>query len=259
VERITTEGNEPGAVSEGAGDTPVVDEFAAPFEQGEFEPGGGAEELTAVAERGVASLSSDAVREWQGWLKQLGWPLTIDGVHGVRTRAAVVAFQEGYTYTLLRPDGFVGPLTREAMRYSLDHGGRCSPHFTFREFASMTRGGSCKGDGWIKVHRELVLGLETYRELIGNRPVAIRNGYRDPVKNACVGGVPRSMHLFGRAVDLVEPRVSWRAVQELQAFSGIGYLRSNGNAVHLDARHADPATNFTGGTKLRPTTWDYAA
>jgi zinc D-Ala-D-Ala carboxypeptidase len=232
-------------------------DLAPPFDKGEPEPGGGAEELTTVTELGVASLETDAVKEWQGWLAQLGWPLRQDGVYGVQTRAAAKAFQGGYCFGRLAADGWVGPLTREALRYSLEHGGRCSPHFAFREFASVTRG-TCRGDGWIKVARELVLGLEKYRERIGNRPVRVRNGYRDPVKNACVGGVPKSMHLFGRAVDLLEPRIHWREVKELEAFSGIGYLRANGAALHLDVRHIDPANNYTGGTRQDPTHWDYA-
>jgi hypothetical protein len=231
-------------------------DFESLFVNGEFEPGGGAEGLTHENELGVPSLSTDEVRQWQGWLAKIGWPLKQDGVYGVQTRAAVKAFQGGYTFSTLAQDGWVGPLTKEALQYSLAHGGRCSPNFAFREFASVTRG-SCRGDGWIKVARELVLGLEKYRVLRGNRAVTIRNGYRDPVKNACVGGVPKSMHLFGRAVDLVEPVMHWRKVAEIEAFSGIGYLRANDAAVHLDVRHIDPPNNYTGGTPRVPTIWDY--
>lgn len=232
-----------------------LEELSPPFEAGEPEPGAGTEELTTVTEAGVPAVPQDVVREYQRWLRTLGWLVAEDGLPGVQTRAAVKAFQRGFAFWRLSVDGYVGPKTREAMRYSLDRGGRCSPHFTFREFASVTRG-SCVGDGWIKVARELVLGLEDYRESIGNITVAIRSGYRDPRKNRCVGGAPNSQHLFGNAVDLTQPRAGRREVERLQVFSGIGYIRANGLVLHVDMRHLGP--NTTGGTPSRPTIWSYS-
>jgi zinc D-Ala-D-Ala carboxypeptidase len=226
------------------------------IEAGEPEPGAGMGELTALAESGAPALPEDAIREQQRWLRTIGWLIAEDGILGVQTRAAIKAFQRGFAFWKLAVDGHVGPKTREAMRYSLDRNGRCSPHFSFREFASVTRG-SCVGDGWIKVARELVLGLEEYRVLIGNRPVAIRNGYRDPVKNRCVGGAPLSQHLFGNAVDLADPMARLEDVKRLQVFSGIGYIRSTREVLHCDVRHAGPS-NTTGGTPTNPTVWDYA-
>src|SRR5688500_13996090 len=70
--------------------------------------------------------------------------------------------------------------------------------FRFTEFAS-------KGNGWIRVHRELVRGLEEYRELVDG-PVVVVSGYRDKAHNTKVGGAPSSQHLYGNAVDSTRRR-----------------------------------------------------
>jgi uncharacterized protein YcbK (DUF882 family) len=43
--------------------------------------------------------------------------------------------------------------------------------------------------------------LEELRAALG-RPVVITSGYRCPEHNKAVGGVPRSPHMLGRAVDI---------------------------------------------------------
>jgi hypothetical protein len=69
-------------------------------------------------------------------------------------------------------------LTVNALRWSIDHGGACSLHFKFREFASSqtgrirTRGELASGpqtlrEAQIRTHGELISGLETLREHIG--------------------------------------------------------------------------------------------
>jgi zinc D-Ala-D-Ala carboxypeptidase len=181
-------------------------------------------------------------REVQRALRELGWPIDADGNFGPKTFEAVMDFQRGYAFSKLRVDGHAAEQTQEALRHALETGGRCSPHFRFVEFKS-------KGNGWIKLSRDLVLGLEEYRDLVGG-PVAIVSGYRDPAHNKAIGGRPNSQHLYGNAADL-DPVKPVAAVKRLQRFSGIGYQGATGLVPHVDVRHVGP--NTTGGTERNPT------
>ena len=187
-------------------------------------------------------------REVQQALKRLGWPLKVDGAWGLETYSAVRDFQRGFAFWgPLLIDGHAGPKTQEALRKSLEQGGKCSPHFEFREFKS-------RGNGWIKVGRALVLALEEYRELVGG-PVRVVSGHRDPEYNASIPGAARnSQHLYGNAAD-IEARESVPEVRRLRCFSGIGYQQSSGLVRHVDVRHVGP--NPTGGSLRAPATWPY--
>src|SRR5829696_5253771 len=134
--------------------------------------------------------------ELQRALRLLGWPIRADGRLGEQTRAAVRDFQRGFAFSTLVAGGGVGPKTLAALRTSIRRGGRCSQHFSFRSFRS-------PGDGWIKLDRALVRGLEAYRAQLGE-PVAIAPGagYRDPAYNAAHGGSADSQHLHGTAADV---------------------------------------------------------
>lgn len=68
---------------------------------------------------------------------------------------------------------------------------------------------------------------------MAGQPIAIRSGYRCRVHNAAVGGVPRSQHLDGRAVDIYQGVVTVRQARAA-GFTGIG--KQGGWAVHLDVR-----------------------
>jgi Peptidase M15/Putative peptidoglycan binding domain len=183
-----------------------------------------------------------STRSVQQALRDIGWPVQVDGVFGPRTRAAVRDFQRGYTFEALGSSGRAGPRTRAALRACVAGGGRCSEHFRFREFRS-------NGDGWITVDRALVRGLERYRRLLG-KPVPIVSGYRDPAHNAAVGGARTSQHLFGNAAD-IPPALPPAVVRDLRAFSGIGVDGATGLVRHVDVRHRGP--NPTGGTVANPT------
>jgi zinc D-Ala-D-Ala carboxypeptidase len=176
----------------------------------------------------------------------LGFPIEVDGAFGRETFTAVNDFQCGFAFWRLLVDGHAGPKTHEALRHAVEEEGRCSEHFKFVEFRS-------KGNGWIKVSRQLVLGLEEYRELVG-APVAIVSGYRDPDHNVRVGGAPNSQHLYGNAADL-NPVKRTGEVARLRRFSGIGYQGATGLVRHVDVRHVGP--NTTGGTVDDPTRWAY--
>lgn len=186
-------------------------------------------------------------RQVQEHLKAIGWPVTVDGAYGPRTQEAVSDFQRGYAFKGLAIHGWAGPATWEALAHSLREGGKCGAYFTFGEFAS-------RGNGWIKVHRSLVLGLDRYREAVGG-PVRIISGYRDPAHNRKVGGASNSQHLYGNAAD-IDDVLSLDRVRALGYFSGIGIVAANGKVAHVDVRHEGPA-NTTGGRTSQPTTWYY--
>ncbi len=189
-------------------------------------------------------LSASATVELQRALRLLGWPIRVDGVVGARTAAAVLDFQRAFAFSTLVAGGGVGPRTRAALRLAIRRGGRCSQHFTFRSFRS-------PGDGWIKLDRELVWGLEAYRAALG-QPVAILAGHRDASWNAAHGGAPDSQHLHGTAAD-VAPAMHVDDVRALRAFSGIGYDAATGLVQHVDVRHRGPERGP--GTVARPVVW----
>ncbi len=184
-------------------------------------------------------------REVQAALRELGWPIEVDGSFGPRTYDAVTDFQRGFAMYDLLVDGFAGPQTHEALRHSLRTGGRCGSYFTFAEFRS-------KGTGWIKVHRQLVRGLDQYRQRYGS--TAVISAYRDPLHNTKVGGARNSQHLYGNAAD-VSPVASINAVRNLGLFSGLGYQAASGLVRHVDVRHVGP--NTTAGSPEHPTIWRY--
>jgi peptidoglycan hydrolase-like protein with peptidoglycan-binding domain len=188
------------------------------------------------------------IRGVQGRLRKIGFPIKADGVKGPRTRLAIREFQRGYARAKLPVDGEVRRISRtyRAIRWSAAHGGRCSKHFTFREFAS-------KGNGWIKLDRRLVHALEVYRKRVGHG-VEIVSGYRDCDYNGSIRGAARcSRHSDccgnpgGDAADLV-PELSFEQVRRLGVFTGIGIIRANGKVRHGDVRP---------GSVNRPTTWFY--
>lgn len=191
----------------------------------------------------------------QRLLQGIGWPIVIDGKMGAQTRRAIRDFQRGYARETLTIDGLIGPKTATAMDWSAGHGGRCSEHFTFREWRSWSTPGGCKGNEWIWVMREEVRAFEAYRRLVGH-PVAIVSGCRDPEKNRCVGGATVSQHLYGSGGDM-RPEKTVAQVRALHVFSGIGFDRASGLVRHGDVRHKS-GHNPTGGTLQNPTIWAYS-
>ena len=187
--------------------------------------------------------SSAHVRTVQRYLREVGWPLEIDGVAGPKTRDAISQFQRGYRFTRLRRTGRCprGSRTYYRLRRCArrgparrGYGGRCSPHFRFKEFAS-------KGNGWIKVDRKLVIFLERYRKRVGHGVTPV-SPYRDPAHNRRVGGAACSWHTDacghegGQASDLV-PELTPAVVRWIDRegyIGGIGYQRSSGLVRHVD-------------------------
>lgn len=189
-----------------------------------------------------------STREVQQILRDLGWPIGVDGSFGEQTHQAIKDFQRAFAWHDLLVDGYCGPQTEMALVKCVMEGGKASPHFKFSEFAS-------KGNHWIKVNRHLIRGLELIRGRYG--PVSIVSGYRDPVHNQKVGGAKNSQHLYGNACDIPRTlRLTAPAVKNIGSFSGIGIRKADGIVVHVDVRHMGP--NTSGGTPKNPTIWYYA-
>ena len=189
-----------------------------------------------------------------GALKTLGWKCRTDA----EVDRALRDFQRGWNLgPALTVDGKNGPLTRQAIRTSLNRrkAGKpdASESFSFREFACKC-GGRRAGCAVIRVHRELLESLEDYRDFAG--PVTVLSGYRCPGHNASVGGATTSQHVFGAACD-VRPVLKTLTVARRRRFAGIGYQGATGLVRHVDRRDVS-GTNPTHGTVGRPTTWRYS-
>ncbi len=211
---------------------------------------GNAKSLAAWIEGGPVAGAGGAqspeptmsTKEVQTLLKQIGFPIKVDGVRGGKTVQAIKAFQRGYVgappVNPLVQDGLVGPKTEKALRASAAKNGLCSEHFRFKEFASSHTGA-------IRTHRELVIGLEKLRAHIG-RPIGVLSGFRDFNLGASM-----SQHKFGNAMDPTEPLSTVQEVAALKVFSGIGHSPGSDRVRHVDVRHVGPNTT-PGASKSRP-------
>jgi GH25 family lysozyme M1 (1,4-beta-N-acetylmuramidase) len=180
-------------------------------------------------------------RQVQQLLKAIGWPIKADGKRGPKTAQAIKDFQRGFVGDPEAPallgDGLVGPKTAAAMRWSAANDGKCSANFRFKEFAS-------SHTGWIRTHRDLVIGLEKLRAHIG-QPIGVLSGFRDFDL-----GASASQHKYGNAIDPSATLPHYSEVAKLGVFSGIGYYSKTGLVRHVDVRHVGP--NTTGASRARP-------
>lgn len=102
-------------------------------------------------------------------------------------------------------------------------------NFQIKEFA-------CKdGTDLIKIDDELVEKLQVIRSYFGS-PVIINSGYRTNAHNKKVGGATNSMHLLGKACDIVvknrKPNVVGEFAKKI-GFNGVGIYK---DFVHVDTR-----------------------
>lgn len=174
---------------------------------------------------------TQAVRNFQrGWC--LGTPLTIDGIPGPKTQAAL----------------------KKSYANNIAGRGTASPHFAFSEFTCKC-GGRYSDCERIHILAGHINRLEVYRSRLG-KSVAIVSGYRCSEYNKVVGGASNSQHIFGAATDIVGYKVlSWFG--NLHLFAGLGYNASSRYVVHVDSR--DLSVNATKSSTSRPAFWKYAS
>lgn len=114
-----------------------------------------------------------------------------------------------------------------------------SPNFSIWEFAS--KDGAPFPLEVIRNLKKLADNLEVIRAEIG-KPIKINSGYRSPEHNAKVGGVKDSLHLTGKASDIVVSRMnSFELGQVIERLIQQGKIKQGGlgiypNFVHYDIR-----------------------
>jgi len=176
------------------------------------------------------SGSVPSVRTYQAMLRDIGFPITVDGDLGSNTRQAIRWFQEAWTGENLPINGQMTSSTYAALSRCVANRGRISPNFTMKEMKS-------KGNGWPRMHRDVTRGLEKVRGFKG-RPLNLISAYRDPAHNRRIGGVSNSWHTKGRAADIsVRYGLTVSQAKRLAAFTGIGHQPGSTLVKHL---HIDP-------------------
>lgn len=142
-------------------------------------------------------------KERQEYLKDLGfYDGPINGEWNDEVKVAVDKLQKKY-FPKKYWDG--GKYTEERTDRLLVNAWRVwkyAPHFSLTEFKCGCGGKHCSGyPAYISV--QLLKNLETLRKKCGNRPIQITCGMRCKKYNDSLpGSVPKSLHRFGRAVDL---------------------------------------------------------
>ena len=81
-----------------------------------------------------------------------------------------------------------------------------SEHFTLEEFTRSSTANEIGNDNsptpeHLENLTQTAAGMELVRSACGNVPVTVTSGYRNPVVNSAVGGVPNSDHALGWACD----------------------------------------------------------
>lgn len=192
---------------------------------------------------------------------QFAYKITIDGIYGKNTEAAVIDDAKKLQIALnnhganLTVDGLVGNATIKAIKnFQKSHGlvvdgiagtatwgllGKSTwdniKYFKRSEFACDCKG-HCNGFP-VEMNMELIELLDKLREHFGV-PITITSGVRCKKRNAEVGGISNSEHLKGSAADIYVPGISRTAVKKKAYELGAKYCYSDtpgmGNAVHIN-------------------------
>lgn len=182
------------------------------------------------------------VKEIQKRLSQWGFNLIADGIFGPKTHAAVKEFQKAMG---LLVDGIVGRNTYSALYDEIIQ----VKHFKKEEF-------KCKCNkyctGYINKNYEygnisyaLLILLERIRSEVSKRykktipcNISFNGGYRCYRHNRNVGGAGGSMHILGKAADIMFAGVPVSVVnsiaEKINPYGGVG-LKGN-SITHVDVR-----------------------
>ena len=109
---------------------------------------------------------------------------------------------------------------------------KVSRNFYLDEF--QCKGKNCCG-GVVKLDPKLLSVIQKVRCYF-QKPVIITSGYRCPIHNKKVGGVPNSYHTQGKAVDFYVPKIPIKKLLEIAdwcGFTGIGEYRGR-HFIHAD-------------------------
>ena len=186
-------------------------------------------------------MTGDDVRQLQ--IRVAGYAgyqsaLAVDGVYEPRTADAVRRFQSAYG---LKVDGIAGPQTF-AKVYELQNDD-CTPlHFSYGEFENC--GGGWTGGPLSPAATQanalrMMWKLEALQHALGDNPLIVTSGFRNPSCNASVGGASNSQHLYGNAADVVSRSLSLCEIALQARNHGISGLLGPGDPGHDDHIHLD--------------------
>lgn len=190
--------------------------------------------------------SGNDVKEVQ--IRVAGWAsdspsqknITVDGIYGEETKAAVIRFQKAYGLT---PDGIVGPATQAKLNELEDPDGS-TKNFDWSEFYSNDGNGLASGNvGSTQVKenvRRTMYKLEALRKKAGNKPIYITSGFRSVNHNNSVEGSSNSMHMYGIAADIKISGKTPYEIQQLAKTCGFSGIIRYSNFVHVDSRQEYP-------------------
>lgn len=119
-----------------------------------------------------------------------------------------------------------------------------TPHFKMSEFTNSDTARMLRVDNTpTGVHlgnvQHTARMMELVRSLLDDNPIIISSGYRNPVVNRAVGGVPNSSHAQGLAVDFTCPKfgavidVAKAIAASALPFDQLIFEQGNSQWVHL--------------------------
>ncbi len=175
----------------------------------------------------------ESVKSMQTKLNDNGAKLTVDGLIGNKTIAAVKKFQKKKG---LAADGIAGRKTLPLLYKSQASEWSSIRYFKRDEFGCGCKGKCCSGFP-AEPDMQLVRLLDNLRAYFGV-PITITSGVRCTAYNRQVGGISGSMHLKGKAADIYVPGASKAKVKAKAYELGAKYsyygTPGMGNAVHIN-------------------------
>jgi zinc D-Ala-D-Ala carboxypeptidase len=178
------------------------------------------------------------VRQLQ--IRVAGYPgynatLTLDGVFGAATKAAVTRFQQAYG---LAADGVAGTQTYSKIYELQDND--CTPiNFSYAELnkCNTTWAGGAVSATQAKANALVTMWkLQALRKALGSQPIQISSGFRSYACNNAVGGDSTSRHLYGDAADMVGAPSLCTLVRQAR-YHGFREILGPGYAGHGDHAH----------------------
>lgn len=117
---------------------------------------------------------------------------------------------------------------------------RLTDHFTLEELTVTNTGIDNTPTAIHRAQLEITaMQMEKVRSALGNRPIKVTSGYRNPKVNKAVGGVPTSAHAKAYAVDFHVPGLTLDQIMAAisHKFSGVLFdqliKETSRNVVHI--------------------------
>lgn len=165
-----------------------------------------------------------------------GEVVVADGVFGSITESTLKKFQKAYGLSVTgKADSKTFSKVRSLTKSD------CMPlHFTYTEL-SPNCGKGFTGNATQKANlRRMAWQAEGLRKQIGDKPLKVSSGFRDPSCNASVKGAPASRHLTGNAIDFVPTGgLSMCGLAKKAEYAGFGSIFGPGYPAHDDHIHVD--------------------